>query len=68
MQVGGGDFCVVGVVLEEVVVVLDGGGGFGGADVDFAEVVVGVAGEVVVGVGLDEVVELEVARGYCAAM
>ena len=49
VQVGGWDLGVVGVVLEDVVVVLDGGGGLVAAEIHLADVVVGVAGEVVVG-------------------
>src|SRR5215469_30221 len=58
VQVRGGDLGVVGVVLEDVVVVLNGSGVLAPAEVHFADVVVGVAGEVVVRVGLDEVLEL----------
>ncbi len=46
-----------------MVVVLDGGGVFAGAVVDLAEVVVGVSGEWVAGVGLDDLGELAGCEG-----
>ena len=41
---------VAGVLIDDLVVVLDGGGEFAGAVVDLADVVVGVAGKRVAGV------------------
>jgi len=58
VELGGGDLGVVYVAGEDRVVVLDGEGGLVGAHLHLAEIEVGVAGEVVVGVGLDEVGEL----------
>jgi hypothetical protein len=58
VQVRGGDFGVVRIALKDLIVVLDGCCWLLSAEVHLAEIEIGVAGEVVVGVGLDEVVEL----------
>ena len=58
MQVRDGPFGVVGELLEDVVVVLDGGGVLSGAVVDLAEIVEGVAGKGVIGRGADDLAEL----------
>ena len=58
VKLRGGDLCVVRKLLDEVIVALDGGRGLLSADVNLADVVVAVACEIVVGIGLDEVCEL----------
>ena len=58
VEVGGGDLVVVGELLEDFIVVVGGVGELAGAIVDLAQVVEGIAREGVVGVSLDDVLEL----------
>jgi len=57
VKVSGWDLYVVGEVLDEVVVHFYCGGGLLGAKVYFAKVEIGIAGEIIVGIGVGHLLE-----------
>ena len=63
VEVGDGNFVAVGVLLEDAVVVLYGGGVVAAAVFDLAEIVASVSGEWIVGVVFDDVGELGPGEG-----